>query len=85
MGLQTQQYITGIHFLLCEFTSPFPSGLCRSRPDRAKMVSVVGAVFVALSLAPLLVLSVLPIGTQPEQVHISYAGRSLICFHSSLI
>ncbi|KAM9433440.1 acid phosphatase type 7 isoform 1-T1 [Salvelinus alpinus] len=48
-------------------------GLCRSRPDRAKM-SVVGAVFVALSLAPLLVLSVPPIGTQPEQVHISYAG-----------
>lgn len=34
-----------------------------------------------LSLAPLLVLGVPPIWTQPEQVHLSYPGTCLNCLH----
>ena len=47
---------------------------------RVKMAPV-HAACVLLSLAPLLVLGVPPIWTQPEQVHLSYPGKCLNCFH----
>lgn len=39
------------------------------------------AVCALLSLAPMLVLSVPPIWTQPEQVHLSYPGQCMNCLY----